>query len=65
MGTFLKKKNLFQFTSIHNGVASTLKSYAHQGETTGTRSDSLQLKMGMSLNEKKLLPMGAYGVLSQ
>ena len=27
-----------------NGVARTLKTYAHQGETTGTNSDSLQLR---------------------
>ena len=44
----------------------TLKSYAHQRETTGSSNDSLQLrlfKMGTSLEGKHLLPEGANSFL--
>ena len=49
---------------IFNGVARTLKSYAHQRQTTGTSSDSLELrqfsKWELLLKEKKILPEGVF-----
>ena len=37
----------------YNGVAKTLKNYLHQGETTGTSSDSLQLRQNENFSSRK------------
>ena len=55
------------FSGLHtvkdNGVARTLKNYAHQRETSGTSSDSLQLrpfsKWELLLKEQKFAPRGS------